>query len=247
MNPQDINILVGCEESQAVCKAFRTRGFNAFSCDILPCSGAHPEWHIQVDVLTVIKGGIFTTQSGDIVIIYNWHAGIFFPPCTHIAQVGGRWFNRKRLDGSQREALLFFTKIASARIKYTAIENPKGILSSKTYIPLWFPELFKQMKLVDLPRRPDQVIQPYYFGHDKKKETGLWLHNLQKLIHTNLITPEPALGHITRKGAYRTGSKRTITWLDKVSAKKKAKTFPGIAEAMAQQWGDYLLTQHQTL
>lgn len=230
MEPSEINILVGCEESQAVTIAFRELGFNAYSNDLQDCSGGHEEWHLQMNIFEAIEK-------------IKPKLLICFPPCTHISQTGGRWFERKRLNGSQKEALLFFTKIANCPINYKAIENPKGILSSDTYIPKWFPEILECMKEANLPRRPDQVIQPYQFGYNKQKETGLWLYNLPKLIHTNVVEPEPPLGYITRKGPYRTGSKRAITWLDNVSAKQKAKTFPGIAKAMAEQWGEYLLKQ----
>ncbi len=222
-----MKVLIGCEESQEVTKAFRALGIEAYSCDIQECSGDYPEWHLQMDIFEAVE-------------LIKPKLLIAFPPCTHIARTGGRWFERKRANGSQKDGLLFFTKIASLPIEYKAIENPQGILSSKTYIPKWFPEIIEEMKKAGLPRRPDQVIQPYYFGHNKQKETGLWLYNLPKLNRTNVVKPEPPLGYITRKGAYRTGSKRAITWLDNVSAKEKAKTFSGIAKAMAEQWTPYL-------
>jgi hypothetical protein len=245
-----MRVLVGCEESQAVCIAFRELGHEAYSCDELDCSGGHPEWHIKADVLTVVSGGWLTLQNGDRVFIDDWDLGIFFPPCTHIAQAGGAWFERKRANGQQKEALIFFTKIANCKIEKKAIENPNGIFSSPTYIPKWFPELLPEMRKCGLPRKPDQTIEPYYFGDPKKKMTNLWLYGLPKLTWSpadNLfeqktsVKPDGYYRIITRKGPYRTGSKRYLTWLDalpkKDRAKIKSKTFPGIAKAMATQWG----------
>lgn len=182
MNPQDINILVGCEESQAVCKAFRTRGFNAFSCDILPCSGGHPEWHINVDVLTVIKGGIFTTQSGDIVIIYNWQLIISFPPCTDLSLSGAKHFEKKRNDGRQEKSIRFFFEIW--KISHCT-ENPMGTINGGKYISNWFPNLFKQMLEAGFPFKPSQIVQPYMFGDPVKKTTCLWLSELPILNPKN--------------------------------------------------------------
>lgn len=232
-----MKILIGCEESQAVCKAFREKGHEAYSCDIQECSGGHPEWHLQGDVLIEAYSG-------------KYDMGIFFPPCTHIAQAGGAWFKQKRENGLQKEALLFFTKIASCPIPKIAIENPNGIFSSPKYIPTHFPEIIEIMKKANLPRKPDQIIQPYYFGDSKQKATNLWLYNLPKLkycLQDNLfetktsIAPDPYYRIIIRKGPCRTGSKRYLTWLDAIPkkdrAKLKSKTFPGIAKAMADQWG----------
>lgn len=230
MEENKLKILVGCEESQEVTKAFRALGYEAYSCDLQECSGGKPEWHLQMCLFEAVEK-------------INPSLLICFPPCTHIARTGGRWFEGKRKDGRQKEALLFFTKIAMLPIKYKAIENPQGILSSKTYIQKWFPEIIDYMKMCGLPRSPDQVIQPYQFGHNKQKETGLWLFNLPKLNYTNIVEPEKPLGYITRKGKYRTGSKRAITWLDNASPKDKAKTFPFIAKAMAEQWSEYLINQ----
>lgn len=233
MNPQDINILVGCEESQAVCKAFRARGFNAFSCDEQECSGGHPEWHIVADILTVIKGGTFITQSGAIVTINKWHAGIFFPPCTYLATCANRSFVnnpdrwKKRLD-----AMLFVHALMNSEIQYTAIENPKGVIS--THI-----------------RKPDLYVHPYYFGDPEPKLTGLWLKNLPKIITTNVVSPEFVLyRHSKNKSGFSKYGKiggRNPSTNNPAAAKLRSRTYPGIAEAMAQQWGDYLLTQHPTL
>ena len=115
-----MRILVACEESQAVTIEFRKLGFEAFSCDILPCSGGHPEWHLQQDVFEVINQG--------------WDVMIAFPPCTHLALSGSMYFEKKRQDGRQQEGIDFFLKIANAPIKHIAIENPMGIMG-KIYRP----------------------------------------------------------------------------------------------------------------
>ena len=110
-----MRVLVGCEESQAVTKELRKLGHEAFSCDLLPCSGGHPEWHYQTDIFEVINMG--------------WDMGIFFPPCTHLAVSGAAYFKQKQESGVQQEAIDFFLKLANADIKHIAIENPVGIMS----------------------------------------------------------------------------------------------------------------------
>ena len=149
-----MKVLLACEESQAVCKEFRKLGHEAFSCDILPTSGENPEWHIQDDVLKVIKNN-------------NWDLMIAFPPCTHLAVSGARHFKKKQEDGRQQDAINFFKKLLNADqwggINYICIENPVGIMSS-------------------VLRPPDQYIHPYYFGDPFQKKTGLWL-KLKPLRH----------------------------------------------------------------
>ncbi|WP_294267723.1 hypothetical protein [uncultured Chryseobacterium sp.] len=222
-----MKVLIACEESQTVTKEFRKLGFEAFSCDIQDCSGGHPEWHIKGDAINEAYSGKY-----DLMIAH--------PPCTHIAQAGGRWFERKRLDGSQRDALIFFTKLCAAPIKLKAVENPKGILSSDWYIQKHFPEIMNFLSCHKLPRKPDQKLHPYHFGDPKQKETHFWLFGLPKLEHTEVVEPEQHRGVITRKGNYRPGSTRPMTWLDFATPKEKSKTFPGIAAAMANQWGNFL-------
>jgi site-specific DNA-cytosine methylase len=239
--PSEINILVGCEESQAVCIAFRERGFNAFSCDILDCSGNHPEWHLKMDIFEAIT-------------MRKWDALIGFPPCTHLANAGGCYFETKRKDGRQKEAIIFFMKLLAAPIDIIALENPVGILSSDWYIKYHFPELMTELVKVGMPRKPDQVIQPFYFGDNFRKYTCLWLKNLKPLVWakqndlftiSNFVEPSEPTTTMIRKGKYRTGTIRKIYWQEmlpkKDRAKIKSKTFPGIATAMAKQWGDYLL------
>lgn len=208
-------ILIACEESQAVTIAFRERGLKAYSCDIQDCSGGHSEWHIKDDVLKVIEQQL-------------WDCMIAFPPCTHLAVSGAAWFEAKRKDGRQQQGIDFFMAIANAPIKHKAIENPIGIMS-KVY------------------RKPDQIIQPYFFGDEFQKTTCLWLYNLPKLYHNskpNLF--DQNVTHVGRGEMLNYGSGRTMpawyakSWGAKDRGKERSKTFPGIANAMADQWGDYL-------
>ena len=147
-----MKILVACEESQRVCKAFRDKGHEAYSCDILPTSGDHPEWHIQCDVTELLKGG--------------WDMIIAFPPCTDLCVSGARHFEKKRTDGRQRSSIEFFCKFLKADCEKIAIENPVGIISGD-YIKTWFPDLAEKY---GLPLKPTQIIQPYYFGEPHKKQ-----------------------------------------------------------------------------
>jgi hypothetical protein len=191
MKPQ---ILVACEESQAVTKEFRKLGFEAWSCDIQPCSGGHPEWHIRGDVLKVVNGG--------------WAMVLAFPPCTHLASSGARWFAEKRRDGRQQEGIDFFMRFADLDAPHVAIENPVGVMSS-----VW--------------RKPDQVIQPWQFGHPETKATCLWLKGLPRLTPTDVVSvdPNPQVGNRVHRMA--PGPDR---------AKLRSKTYDGIAKAMAVQW-----------
>lgn len=232
-----MKVLVACEESQAVTIAFRNLGHEAYSCDLQDCSGGHPEWHIKDDAIKVSYSG-------------EWDLMIGHPPCTHIANAGGSHFAKKRADGSQREAILFFHKLLMAPIEKIALENPVGILNGD-YIKIHYPDLLDELSLSGLPRKPDQIIQPFYFGDNKRKATCLWLKNLPLLIwkrqsdlfyESQFVEPEGPIKTIIRKGKYRTGTLRKLYWYDKISSndrgKKKSKTFPGIAEAMAKQWSN---------
>lgn len=210
-----MKVLLACEESQAVCVEFRKRGHEAFSCDILPCSGGYPEWHIQNDVLEVIKQD-------------SWDLMIAFPPCTHLAVSGAAWFEQKRKDGRQQQGVDFFMQIVNSGIKKIAIENPVGIMSQ-------------------IYRKPDQIIHPYYFGDPYSKATCLWLKNLPKLYHCS--TPDLFTSEVTHthKGEFvewvaKDGkTKRMAKWYNDARSgdhgHKRSKTFPGIAKAMAEQWG----------
>lgn len=211
-----MKILVACEESQAVTIQLRNRGHEAYSCDIQDCSGGHPEWHIKGDVLEEIKK--------------EWDMMIAFPPCTYITNAGIGWFNIEKYGDKARErwglrdkGFEFFMKFINADIPKIAVENPVG----------WANRYY---------RSPDQIIHPWYFGDDAKKRTCLWLKRLPKLRYniTKMIEPTPL-------AYYKRGKKKgkPIHWSDYMMfgedrGKKRSKTFPGIAEAMAEQWtGDY--------
>lgn len=211
-----MKILIACEESQAITKEFRALGHEAYSCDILPCSGGHPEWHLQGDVFGFINQG--------------WDLMIAHPPCTYLSVSGARHMYNK--DGSinesrlknQNEALEFVQKLMNADIPRIAIENPISVISSKI-------------------RKPDQIIQPYMFGDKASKSTCLWLKNLPKLVATNVVEKGEFKEWIDKK----TGkTKRQATWYYDALINSKtpeerrtlrSKTFKGIAQAIASQWG----------
>lgn len=205
-----MKVLIACEESQEVCKAFRELGHEAYSCDILPCSGGHPEWHIQCDVLEIIGNGDKTIplQNSELIYIQNWDLMIAHPPCTHLAVSGARYFKNKKKE--QAESLKFVNVLLNAPILKIALENPVGIISTNI-------------------RKPDQIIQPYMFGEDASKKTCLWLKNLPKLIPTNVIEK--------KRYANQTPSGQNNLPPSKDRGKLRSKTFPGIAKAMAEQWG----------
>ena len=184
-----MKILVACEESQAVTIELRRLGHEAYSCDIEPCSGGHPEWHLQVDALELLK--------------MKWDMILAFPPCTHLAVSGARYFEQKRKDGRQQAAIDFFMRFANADCPKIAIENPVGIMST-----VW--------------KKPDQIIQPWQFGHGETKKTCLWLKGLPPLIPTEIVE-----GREQRIWKMPPSEDR---------AKNRAKTFPGVAKAMAEQW-----------
>lgn len=206
-----MKILVACEESQMVCKAFRQLGYEAFSCDIQDCSGDQPEFHIKGDALEEAY-----SEKYDLMIAH--------PPCTFLSKAGARWMypTAGNLDQERyRKAIIsrdFFMKLLNAPIKYIAVENPTPL------------------KIIDLPNHT-QVIQPYFFGHPYSKRTLLWLKNLPELSPTNIIEKyEPYLpsntGGRKRGQKYSRGVSR--------NAKQSSRTFSGIAKAMANQWSDYI-------
>ncbi len=216
-----MRVLVACEESQTVCKAFRELGHQAFSCDLLPCSGGHPEWHFQCDVFKVIDCG--------------WDLMIAHPPCTYITGSGVQWLSHpddKHLPfygrrphpkyPSRRQDMLdsvaFVKALSNAPIEYIAIENPVGLLSSR-----W--------------RKPDQIVQPYMFGDEVTKTTCLWLKGLP------MLTPTEIVGKGERT-VFASGKSHPKWYADALAAKTKeerqrirSKTFQGIANAIASQWG----------
>jgi len=208
-------ILVACEESQAVTKAFRKLGFEAYSCDLLPCSGNNPDWHFQEDMFEVIK----REPKFDLMIA--------FPPCTDLAVSGARHFERKIADGSQQKSIEFFMNVINADIERIVVENPIGIMSGKY-------------------RKPDQIVQPWQFGDKAQKSTCLWLKNVPKLLPTDIVEKGEFFEFISKKGE----KKRMPMWYYQALQDAKtpeerrtlrSKTFQGIADAMAKQWGDVLL------
>lgn len=238
-----MNVLVACEESQTVTIELRKLGHEAYSCDIIECSGGHPEWHIKDDVLRYINGdqAIFWTCDGvGHITPKRWDMIIAFPPCTHLAVSGARHFEQKRADGRQREGIEFFSQFLKADCEHIAIENPVGIISGD-YIPKWFPDLAKKY---GLPRKPSQIIQPWQFGHHASKKTCLWLKGLPRLIPTEIVDSGEFVttGKDNKKYAEwlawcKDENGKTIGWNDPRTAKLRSKTFPGIARAMAEQWG----------
>ena len=185
-----MKILVACEESQAVTIAFRNKGHEAYSCDTQECSGGHPEWHIQDNVLKHLDDG--------------WDMMIAFPPCTHLCVSGAAWFEEKRKDGRQQQGIDFFMAFTDTNIPKVAIENPVGIMSS-----IW--------------RTADQIIHPWQFGHGETKSTCLWMKGLPLLIPSSVVMGREQRLHYLPPSPDR--------------SKLRSKTFPGIAEAMAIQWG----------
>ena len=204
-----MKVLVACEESQAVCKAFRELGHEAYSCDLEPCSGGHPEWHIQCDALELLK--------------LKWDLIIAHPPCTYLTKAGAV---RMRVNGEivperyqkAMEAKAFFLKFLNAECQRIAVENP---------VP---------MALVGLPPYT-QIIQPYQFGHPYSKRTCLWLKGLPPLVPTELVEHyEP---YVNGGSKDANGNYRRFAGRNERDQKTRSKTFPGIARAMAQQWGEY--------
>ncbi len=222
-------VIVGCEESQMVCAAFRQQGHQAYSCDKKPCSGGHPEWHFQMDVFKAIAGGSLVTQSGNIVHIDKWDIGIFFPDCTYLtcsaewAYKDGPYHQKvkpRTLVGSKRrtarkKAYEFFMALYSSEIPSIAIENPIGVMSS------YF-------------RKPNQIIHPYNFGDDASKSTCLWLKNLPELKHTGYAKPRYVNGN--PRWSNQTDSGQNKLPPSDNRAELRSKTYPGIAKAMATQW-----------
>ena len=238
-----MNVLIACEESQRVCAAFREKGHNAFSCDIIECSGGHPEWHIKGDVVPLLNGNCtFMTQDVEYgmesITPNHWIRGkwdmiIAFPPCTDLAVSGARHFEKKRADGRQRTSIEFFCQFLNADCEKIAIENPIGIISGD-YISKWFPDLAEKY---GLPIKQSQIIQPFEYGHNAKKSTCLWLKGLPLLKPTEIVEPD-LVSYICKSGKKVTFSRHMVQGFENGErAKSRSKTFPGIAKAMADQWG----------
>lgn len=208
-----MRVLIACEESQEVCKAFRALGHEAYSCDLQDCSGGHPEWHIKGDCLPLLNGNCkFTTSGGERVQIDGkWDMIIAHPPCTELCSSGQRWFTERiKSYDLQRKAIAFFYKFVLADCDHIAIENPVGVMSTAY-------------------RKPDCVINPWQFGHPEQKRTCLWLKGLPPLVQTNNVYEYMmTLPLKTRTRIWQLGSGH---------GKERSKTYTGIAKAMAEQWG----------
>lgn len=216
-----MRVLVACEESQAVCLAFRERGHEAYSCDIQEPSGGHPEWHILGDALKAVEGGQVTTMDGLTHNVGQWDLLIAHPPCTYLSNAGAcRLYPHKgKLDKTRYAkgmvAKAFFMRLYDANIPRIAVENP---VSSKVFI---------------MPPHT-QEIQPWMFGHPFTKKTRLWIKGLPPLHPTDIVKPiSPYVPSGTgRKNRSKYGAAKRGE-----DAKERSKTFPGIARAMAAQWG----------
>jgi hypothetical protein len=220
-----MRILIACEESQSVCKEFRKLGHEAYSCDLLPQSGGHPEWHIQRDVFEVIDEG--------------WDMMVAFPPCTYLSASGAQWYyhpDDKQLQKYERrphprypnrandrlDAIDFFMRLYHSPIDKVCIENPVGVMSSKF-------------------RRPDQIIHPWMFGDEATKTTCLWLKGLPLLVPTDIVGKGDRV-------TFKSGKSHPKWYADALATAKtpeerrtlRSKTFQGIASAMAEQWSDIL-------
>ena len=217
-----MRVLVACEESQAITKEFRKLGHEAFSCDLIPCSGGHAEWHIQGDALEEAN-----SRKYDLMVAH--------PPCTYLSVSGNRWLYNK--DGSKneerwenrRKALYFVKQLMDAPIKHIAIENPISVISSQI-------------------RKPNQIVQPYMFGDEAKKTTCLWTKNLPLLVPTKIVSDGEFVEWTDKNGKV----KKMAKWYDdarghKDRAKLRSKTFPGMAKAIATQYSEYIINLNQQI
>lgn len=239
MQPGNINVLVACEESQRVCMAFRERGFNAYSCDIKKPSGGYPEWHILGNALKAVETGDITTMDGAAHYIGKWDLLIAHPPCTYLSNVATRHYSLRCTPAEKvcarwqerTKSAVFFMRFALASVPHIAVENPVGIMNTAY-------------------RKPDQIIHPWQFsgGESDKaqyvtKATCLWLKGLP-LLHPTYNGQAP--DNANMYGISPNGKNRTWeSMISKNRQKNRSKTFPGIAKAMAEQWGDYLLREDE--
>jgi hypothetical protein len=213
-----VKVLVACEESQTVCKAFRAQGHEAWSCDVEPCSGGHPEWHLQGDALAEAYSGKY-----DLIIAH--------PPCTYLSKAGARWMYPRagEVDPVRlRQCMVgraFFLALLNAPAPYIAVENPTPL------------------RLADLPPHT-QAVQPYEYGHPYSKRTLLWLRGLPPLQPTNVLQEwKPYLpsntGGVSRGQQHSSGVAK--------NAKEASTTFAGVAQAMATQWSAHIKRNGGTL
>jgi hypothetical protein len=227
-----MNILVACEESQVVCKAFRDKGHNAFSCDIIDCSGNYPEWHIKQDVLPLLNGFCkFTTCDGvEHELNQKWDMILAFPPCTYLTNTGNRWFNIEKYGEKaiqrhkdREEAVEFFMKFVNADCDKIIIGNPVGCMSTRY-------------------KKPTQIIHPYYFAtseediNRERKATCLWLKGVPALTYDIKFEPR-VIKYKNGKGTDSPWHMETMNLPKEERAKARSKTFPGVAAAFANQWG----------
>lgn len=221
-----MKVLVACEERQRVCISFREKGHEAYSCDVVECSGGHPEWHIMQDVIPLLNGNCeFETVDGTKhKIDGKWDLIIAHPPCIYLTVAGNRWFNVERYGDKalqrqkfRKEAIEFFMQIANADCEKIVIENPVGVMST-----VW--------------RKPEQIIQPYMFGDSAEKKTCLWLKGVEPLNATNEVEPPERV-------KFDSGKTMPKWYADlwhlprEERSKLRSQTFPGFAKAMAEQWG----------
>lgn len=229
------NIIVACEESQATTKRLRALGHNAYSCDILPSSGGHPEWHFNQDIFQTLKSGGILENGKEAKLEGQWDMMIAHPPCTYLAVSGARWYyhpDDKDLPIEERrphpkhpnraqhreEAIEFFVNLATADVPRIAVENPVSIISTR-----W--------------RKPDQIVHPWMFGDPASKATSLWLKNLPLLKPTNIVDKG-------EKVYYKSGKSHAKWYAEALNSAKtpaerrtlRSKTFEGMADAMAKQW-----------
>lgn len=219
-----MNVLIACEESQTVCTAFREKGHRAFSCDLLECSGGHPEWHIQGDCLPLLNGDCTfrTADTHTHTQVGKWDLIIAHPPCTYLTITGNSWFNTEKYGkkaekrwADRVEAAVFFMRFFTADCDHIAVENPVGIMNSAF-------------------RKPDCIVHPYYFGDDAMKKTCFWLKGLPPLFPTVFVVPT-----VVKTGHGTDSPWHAYTWSlpPQERSRARSKTFPGMAQAMADQWG----------
>lgn len=234
-------VLIACEESQRVCAAFRERGHEAYSCDIIEPSGGHPEWHILGDALKILSPSktwddiVFDTMDGVEYCVKKWDLIIAHPPCTYLSMVATRHHSLKctpleKINArtlKRIEAMAFFMQFANADCDRIAVENPRGVMNTAY-------------------RQPDQTIQPYMFAESTEdsenyvtKATCLWLKGLPPLVSNSL----PPFDNVATFGRHPNGKARTWEAVQQGGTRRagiRSKTFPGIAAAMAEQWGTYI-------
>lgn len=225
-----MKVLIACEESQTVCKAFRAKGHEAYSCDIIEPSGGHPEWHIHGDAIEALKGGVITTMDGVEHDIGKWDLLIAHPPCTYLTISGNRWFNVERYGDKAQQRIVerelaaaFFMQFVNSDCEHIAVENPIGFMNTAF-------------------RKPDQIVHPFYFAEAaddencERKATCLWLKNLKPLKYEIKFKPR-VISYRNGKGTDSLWHMNTMHLPPAERAKARSKTFPGIAKAMVEQWG----------